>query len=54
LPDVSKRNDPHASPLQTPLEQLKGLLPALIITDENDVLRRVKPARRTFWKPASA
>jgi acetyl esterase len=39
LPDVSKRKDPHVSPLQASLEQLKGLPPALIITDENDVLR---------------
>ncbi|WP_266180368.1 alpha/beta hydrolase [Dyella humicola] len=39
LPDVSKRMDPHVSPLNASLEQLSGLPPALIITDENDVLR---------------
>lgn len=38
-PDVSKRKNPLASPLQASLEQLKGLPPALIIVDENDVLR---------------
>jgi len=36
---VTERNQPTASPLRTPLEQLRGLPPALIITDENDVLR---------------
>jgi acetyl esterase len=39
LPDEAKRKDPTASPLQASLEQLNGLPPALIITDENDVLR---------------
>lgn len=39
LPDVAKRKEPTASPLQASLEQLKGLPPALVITDENDVLR---------------
>ena len=39
LPDESKRKDPHVSPLQASLEQLRGLPPALLITDENDVLR---------------
>jgi acetyl esterase len=39
LPDKSKRVHPTASPLQTSLEGLSGLPPALIITDENDVLR---------------
>ncbi|HTP25798.1 MAG TPA: alpha/beta hydrolase [Anaeromyxobacteraceae bacterium] len=38
-PDHSKRNEPTASPLRASLEQLRGLPPALIITDENDVLR---------------
>ena len=38
-PDVSKRNEPTASPLRATLEQLRGLPPALLITDENDVLR---------------
>ncbi|MBB3655112.1 acetyl esterase [Rhizobium sp. BK650] len=39
LPDEAKRKEPTASPLQASLEQLNGLPPALIITDENDVLR---------------
>ncbi len=39
LPDEAKRKGPTASPLQASLDQLKGLPPALIITDENDVLR---------------
>ena len=39
LPDVNKRNEIYASPLQATLEQLKGLPPALVQTAENDVLR---------------
>ncbi len=39
LPDTAKRADPEASPLRASLDQLKGLPPALVITDENDVLR---------------
>ena len=39
LPDVSKRKDHLASPLMASIEELKGLPPALVITDENDVLR---------------
>ena len=35
----AERNKPYASPLQATVEQLKGLPPALIIVDENDVLR---------------
>jgi acetyl esterase len=38
-PDLSTRNEPTASPLRASLEQLQGLPPALVITDENDVLR---------------
>ena len=38
-PDVEKRNDPLFSPLQATLEELSGLPSALVITDENDVLR---------------
>lgn len=37
--DVSKRIDPLLSPLNTPLDDLAGLPPTLVITDENDVLR---------------
>jgi acetyl esterase/lipase len=39
LPDNATRNQPTASPLRASLDQLKGLPPALIIVDENDVLR---------------
>jgi len=38
-PDVAARKKPTASPLQASLDELSGLPPALIITDENDVLR---------------
>ncbi len=38
-PDVSKRADPHVSPLNATLDQLRGEPQALVITDENDVLR---------------
>jgi acetyl esterase len=39
LPDPAKRKDPLASPLQATTEQLAGLPEALVIVDENDVLR---------------
>jgi acetyl esterase len=39
LPDVSKRGDIHASPLNVSTEQLQGLPPTLLIVDENDVRR---------------
>jgi len=39
LPDVKKRKEIFASPLQASLDQLEGLPPALIQTAENDVLR---------------
>ncbi len=38
-PDLSKRNEPTAPPLRATVEELRGLPPALVITDENDVLR---------------
>lgn len=38
-PDYSKRDEIYASPLKASTEELSGLPPALIITDENDVLR---------------
>jgi acetyl esterase len=39
LPDEGARRQPTASPLQASIDQLRGQPPALIITDENDVLR---------------
>jgi acetyl esterase len=39
IPDASKRSEPTASPLLATVEQLRGLPPALVITDEADVLR---------------
>jgi len=39
LPDIKKRKEIYASPLQATLDQLKGLPPALIQVAENDVLR---------------
>ncbi|WP_440948059.1 alpha/beta hydrolase [Methanosarcina sp. T3] len=39
LPDKEARRQPTASPLQASVDQLRGQPPALIITDENDVLR---------------
>src|SRR5262245_17519242 len=39
LPDVSKRNDIHVSPINASSEQLKGLPQTLLLVDENDVLR---------------
>ncbi len=38
-PDVAKRKEPTASPLQASVDQLRGLPPALIINGECDVLR---------------
>ncbi|MHA6205646.1 alpha/beta hydrolase [Dyella soli] len=39
LPDVALRKDIHASPINATKEQLRGLPTALVMTDENDVLR---------------
>ena len=38
-PSVSLRADPHISPLNATLDQLRGEPEAMVITDENDVLR---------------
>jgi len=39
LPDVSERNQPHATPLSATTEELMGLPEAFIAVAENDVLR---------------
>ncbi len=39
LPEVEKRKEIYASPLQASLSELQGLPPALVQTAENDVLR---------------
>jgi acetyl esterase len=39
LPDAAARQQPTATPLSASLDQLAGLPEALVITDENDVLR---------------
>lgn len=39
VPNEAERKNPLVTPLNASLEQLKGLPPALVITDENDVLR---------------
>jgi acetyl esterase len=39
LPDPAARNQPTATPLNAPLDHLVGLPEALVIVDENDVLR---------------
>ncbi|HEY2671045.1 MAG TPA: alpha/beta hydrolase [Rugosimonospora sp.] len=39
LPDQGQRSDPTASPLRASLDDLRGLPPTLIITDEADILR---------------
>ena len=38
VPDANERLDPRACPLRTPLSQLAGVAPALIITAECDIL----------------
>ena len=38
-PNIAKREDIYHSPLNATIEQLKGLPQAMVITDENDVLR---------------
>jgi acetyl esterase len=39
VPNVADRKNPLVAPLNATLDQLKDLPPALVITDENDVLR---------------
>lgn len=38
-PDAKSRQEIYAAPLQASIEQLRGLPPALIVVNENDVLR---------------
>lgn len=54
LPDEAARIEPTASPLSGPIEQLKSLPPALIVTDENDVLRTKRGKKPTAASPNSA
>ena len=39
VPTKAERDNPYVSPLRASLDHLNGLPPALVITDENDVLR---------------
>ena len=39
IPDLARRSEVHASPLQATVEQLSGLPPAFVAVDEVDVLR---------------
>ncbi|WP_109210220.1 MULTISPECIES: alpha/beta hydrolase [Microbacterium] len=39
VPDLHKRSDVTASPLQAPVDELKGLPETFLVVDENDVLR---------------
>lgn len=39
VPDGKSRNEKYAAPLRASDDDLKGLPPALVVTDENDVLR---------------
>jgi acetyl esterase len=39
LPDEARRAEPTASPLRTPVDQLRGMPRALIVNGEHDVLR---------------
>jgi acetyl esterase len=39
VPNAAERKNPLVTPLNATLDQLKDLPPALVITDENDVLR---------------
>jgi len=39
LPQVSRRGEPTAAPLNASLDELRGLPDAMVIVDENDVLR---------------
>ena len=39
VPDLERRLEPHASPLQASDEQLADLPPAFVVVDEADVLR---------------
>lgn len=39
VPDVRRRSEATAAPLQASLEQLAGLPPALVLTSEADVVR---------------
>ena len=39
LPEQDLRGESTVSPVRAPLDQLKGLPPALVIVDENDILR---------------
>jgi acetyl esterase len=61
LPDAAVRQQPTAPPLNASLDQLAGLPEALIIVDENDVLRdegeayarKPSPATRLLLEPSA-
>jgi acetyl esterase len=51
VPDASSRQQIHVSPLNSTLDELRGLPPAVVLTSENDVLRDEGEAySRKLWQ----